>query len=74
MEKTMKVKAKDPTNRPVFMEGKPRVLDADGKDTTLIRGEAVEVPDTMYYRRQIACGDLVVVPADAPAPSAKAGG
>jgi hypothetical protein len=45
-----------------------------GNDTTLIRGEAVEVPDTLYYRRQIACGDLVVVPADAPAPSAKAGG
>lgn len=58
-EDTLVVKAGK--NGPVFLEGKPRKLDADGNDVNVIRDEVVEVPNTRYYRRRIAVGDLVLV-------------
>lgn len=35
-------------------------IDAEGVDRSCIYGEPVEVPNTRYYRRRIAVGDLRV--------------
>lgn len=48
-------------NGPVFRAGVKRQLDENGKDTTAIGEEPVEVPNTRYYRRRIQVGDLVEV-------------
>jgi hypothetical protein len=59
--RTIWVKAADPS-RPVFLIGRKRELDADGRDLHVIRDTPVEVPDVRYYRRRIEAGDLVLVP------------
>lgn len=52
--------------RLVFFEGqqmRDRVLDENGQDLKRIpETESIEVPDTRYYRRRIAAGDLIRVP------------
>lgn len=48
--------------RPVFRAEKRRI-NADGVEMTLIGVEAQLVPNTAYYRKQIAKGDLVLVEA-----------
>jgi hypothetical protein len=48
-------------NGPVFREGEPRSLDENGQEMTTITETVVEVPNTQYYRRRIAKGDLVRV-------------
>jgi len=69
---TLLVRAADPS-KPVFKAGYTRrELDKDGNDIHVIRGEVVEVPNNIYYRRRLADGDLVVatleVASAAPAP------
>lgn len=51
-------------NGPVHREGGAREVDAQGRDLLTITDQVVEVPDTRYYRRRIAMGDLVVVEED----------
>ena len=59
MKSTIKVVAKDPENRPVFMCVPRRLV--DGKDTTLIGAEPVDVPNERYYQMRLLEGDLVEV-------------
>lgn len=63
MKQTLTVRAKDAAH-PVPRAGVPRALDDNGKDTTLIGTEPVEVPNTLYYRKRVADGGLVHVDAE----------
>lgn len=58
MKKNLKVKA---ASDPVFLEGKARVLDDQGRDTTVIGFLPVEVPNTLYYRNRLRSGELIEV-------------
>lgn len=49
---------------PVHREGGVREVDANGRDLLTITDQPVEVPNTRYYRRRLAMGDLVTVEED----------
>lgn len=58
-QKVLKVRAGK--NGPVFVERGAQIADPDGKPIRTITEKVVEVPDSHYYRRAIAVGDLVAV-------------
>lgn len=55
------LRVKAGNNGPVHREGGLREVDAQGRDLLTIGEQPVQVPNTRYYRRRIAMGDLLVV-------------
>lgn len=62
---TLIVRAANP-EKPVFMPGHPlRQFDAEGRDKWAIRADSPrEVPNDVYYRRQVRDGDLIELQGD----------